>query len=154
MVRRLILIALLSLFAVAEIAPALVTSAYAQEQPKKRNLMLRGDGMEKSAFEGRVPERVGFFELLENTKPVLRGATHFADTREADFREAKPLDTVEQRRWEAALKQTEADPWMPMWMLLLLGCILTAWAWRQRGAAQASSGPLRFPSPQTPSPAH
>ncbi len=50
MFRRLILIVLLSLFAVAEFVPALVTSAYAQEQPKKRKTlfdMIFGGGEEQ-----------------------------------------------------------------------------------------------------------
>lgn len=102
------------------------------EAPALPQLMLHPEEGDASAFGGRVPERVGFFEVHEGRRPVLHGATHFADAREADFREAEPLDTVEQRRWEAALKQTESDPWTPLWMLLLLGCLLTAWGWGLR----------------------
>lgn len=114
-------------------------------QPVKTKVLLRTDGGEDTSFTGRVPERPGYFEVMEGDKPILRGAAHFADTREADFREAAPVDTVEQRRWEAALKQTEADPWMPLWMLLLMGCLVTAWAWGQRG---------RLPAATASSPAH
>ena len=118
---------------------------FAGQQPPPPRLTLRTDGREDTAFSGRVPERIGFFEVVENGKPVLRGAAHFADTREADFREAAALDTVEQRRWEAALKQTEADPWMPLWMLLTLGCLITAWAWRS-GARQSMERGLQSAS--------
>jgi hypothetical protein len=93
-------------------------------------LELRAEGTEAVPFDGRVPERAEFFEVAANGTPLLRGAAHFADAREADFRDAAPVDTVDLRRWEAALKQTEADPWMPLWMLLLLGCLITAWGWR------------------------
>ncbi len=103
------------------------------EQPIAQKLTLYLDGRKETAFEGRVPEREGFFEVKEKGRSVLRGAVHFADTREADFQDAEALDSVEQRRWEAALKQTESDPWMPLWMLLLLGCLMTAWAWGLRG---------------------
>lgn len=108
-------------------------------QPAKASLTLRTQGHEDMPFTGRVPERPGHFEVVEGQTSVLRGAAHFADTREADFREAAPVDTVEQRRWEAALKQTEADPWMPLWMLILTGCLVTAWTWGQRGARPAST---------------
>jgi hypothetical protein len=93
-------------------------------------LTLRAEGIDNEEFSGQVPERVGFFEVMEQAKPLLRGAAYFADTRESDFRTAGPVDTVEQRRWEAAMKQTEADPWMPLWMLVLLGCLIVAWTWR------------------------
>lgn len=109
-------------------------------QPVKMQLDLRADGVADTEFTGRAPERPGFFEVVENGKSVLRGGAHFADTREADFREAAPVDTVEQRRWEAAMKQTEADPWMPLWMLLLLGCMVAAWAWREGARHSAEPG--------------
>jgi hypothetical protein len=51
---------------------------------------------------------------------------------------------VEQRRWEAALKQTEADPLTALWVLLILACLLAAWAWRQSG--RAPSKPSASPS--------
>lgn len=119
---------------------ALEASSSAAEGKPGRRLVLAEEGRPEVPFTGRAPERPGFFRVIEGGKPWLSGATHFADAREADFRDAAPLDTVEQRRWEAALKQTEADPWMPLWVLLLLACFITAWAWRQKHA----------PKPRTP----
>lgn len=116
-----------------------------QPQPELNKLTLRADGHDVVGYTGRVPEHAGFFEVMESGRPVLRGATHFADTREADFRDAAPQDTVEQRRWEAALKQTEADPWMPLWMLLTVACLITAWAWRS-GARQSMERGLQSAS--------
>lgn len=84
----------------------------------------------RELYEGRVPEIAGFFEVKEGDQLRLRGATHFADTREANFHDAEPLDTVEERRWEAALKQSEADPLTPLWILLILACLIGSWAWR------------------------
>ncbi|MFZ4764440.1 MAG: hypothetical protein ACOYMN_05755, partial [Roseimicrobium sp.] len=106
------------------------------------DLVLRAEGAKDTAFTGRSPERVGFFEVQEKGKSVLRGAAHFADTREADFRDAEPLDTVTSRRWQAALKQTEADPWMPLWVLLVLGCLVMAWVWRSPSATRAEANIL------------
>ena len=121
-------------------AAALEASSSASEAKSSPRLVLAEEGRREVPFLGRAPERPGFFQVLEVGKPWLSGAVHFADAREADFREAKAVDTVEQRRWEAALKQTEADPWMPLWCLLLLACFITAWAWRQQRIA---------PTPQT-----
>lgn len=100
-----------------------------------------------TAFEGRAPERPGFFQVLEGGKVFISGATHFADTREADFRDAEPLDTSERWRIETALKQSEADPWTPLWVLLLAGCFLGSWGWRTRRMRnRAPAG--RKPAPQ------
>ncbi|WP_050029815.1 BatA domain-containing protein [Verrucomicrobium sp. BvORR034] len=104
-------------------------------------LTLRRDDGTRAEFTGRVPDGVGFFDLEEGGKTMIRGAIHFADTREADFREAAPLDTVDARRWEAALKQTEADPLTGLWVLLVLGCLLGAWGWRS-GPARSSAGSI------------
>jgi len=99
-------------------------------------LELRADGA-MSAFDGWTPDRPGFFEVLENGKVFISGAAHFADTREADFRAAEPLDTSEQRRIETALKQSEADSWSPLWVLFLAGCFVGAWAWRGRTSSRS-----------------
>ncbi|HEY2572883.1 MAG TPA: BatA domain-containing protein [Verrucomicrobiaceae bacterium] len=92
-------------------------------------LELKANG-ERTAFEGRALERPGFFEVLRDGKALITGAAHFADTREADFRDAAALDTSEGRRLESALKQSEADPWMPLWVLFLAGCLIGSWAWK------------------------
>ncbi len=104
---------------------------------RKSVLEVHAEG-ELVAFEGRAPDRPGFFEVMENGKVLIRGAAHFADTREADFRAAESLDTSESQRMETALRQSEADPWTPLWVLLLAACFIGAWAWR--GASSMSAG--------------
>jgi hypothetical protein len=120
---------------------ALESSPLAPEGKSSSGVVLAEDGRPEVPFLGRAPERPGFFQVLERGQPWLSGATHFADAREADFREARAVDTVEQRRWEAAMKQTEADPWMPLWCLLVLACFIIAWAWRQQKTAPELRGP-------------
>jgi hypothetical protein len=95
-------------------------------------------------YDGRLPSIVGFYQIKQGDKALVSGAAQFADTREADFKLAKKVDTVEQRRWEAALKQTEADPLTALWVLLILACLLAAWAWRQSGRPR--SKPAASPS--------
>lgn len=104
------------------------------------------EGRESLPFNGRVPERAGYFTLEEAGVALVRGAVHFADTREADFRKAGPVDTVEERRWEAALRQSEEDPLTPLWVLLVTACLLGAWGWRSgSGSARpAMVGPRTF----------
>lgn len=92
-------------------------------------MQLRVDGA-VTVFDGRAPERPGFFEVLDGGKKWISGAAQFADVREADFRDAESFDTAERRRMESALKQSEADPWTPLWVILLAGCFIGAWAWR------------------------
>jgi len=79
------------------------------------------------AFVERAPERVGFFEVKQGEQRLVRGASHFADAREANLRECSSADTTESRRTEAALRETEADPLKALWVLLVLGCLMGAW---------------------------
>ena len=99
-------------------------------------------------FAGRTPEKPGFFEISADGKTFVSGAAQFADTRESDFRNAEPLDTTGQRRMEAALKQSEADPWTPLWLVLIAGCMAVAWAWRT-GARRRVATPAQNLNLQT-----
>ncbi len=78
-------------------------------------------------FRNRAPDEPGFFTLREGDETLLAGAVHFADTSEADFTAAESLDETASLRREAALKQTEADPYTPLWLVALLGCLLVSW---------------------------
>jgi len=79
-------------------------------------------------FVERAPERVGFFEVKRGEQRLVRGASHFADAREANLRECGSVDTTESRRTESAIRETEADPLKALWVLLVLGCLMGAWA--------------------------
>lgn len=87
-------------------------------------------------FDGRAPEKPGFFEVRLNDKVMISGAAHFADIREADFHGAEPLDTLEEMRFESALRQSEADPLMLLWMALVMSCFMTSWAWRAKSGTR------------------
>ncbi len=79
-------------------------------------------------FHQRAPDEPGFFVVREGDEVVLSGAAHFGDPREADFNAAESLDETSAMRRQSALKQTETDPFTPLWVLALLGCLLAAWA--------------------------
>lgn len=104
----------------------------------------------KSRYDGRLPEEVGFFEVTEGGKALVSGSLQFADTREADFADAAPVDTVQQHRWDAALRQTEADPFTALWVFLVLGCLLVSWAWKQQGRARQKEAALLRPATTIP----
>ena len=96
-------------------------------------LLSEGDSL---AFDGRAPEKPGFFEVREGDKAMINGAAHFADIREADFHGAEALDTLEKMRFASALRQSEADPLMLLWMALVLACFMISWAWRAKNGKQ------------------
>lgn len=110
---------------------------------KARQIQMR-TAEAQEAFAGAAPERPGFFDVFVDAKPFLSGAVHFADTREADFRDAASADNTSSLRRELALKQTEADPFMPLWVLAVLGCLIGSWAWKN--SRNASRGTAALPS--------
>lgn len=93
-------------------------------------------------FRGRAPATPGFFSVsraphVSQTPAIVRGAAHFADCRESDFRGAAPVDGLEAIRMTQAIKQSIADPWAPLWAGIAVGALLVAWGWR---GAKARSG--------------
>lgn len=89
-----------------------------------------GSDMLAKPYLGRLPELAGFFQILKGEQLLISGSTQFADTREANFRAAEPMNTLGERRAESALRQSEADPWTPVWLLALLACLLLSWGWK------------------------
>jgi hypothetical protein len=86
-------------------------------------------------FRGRAPTNPGFFTVTAATNPpatapIVRGAAAFADSRESDFRDAAPVDTLEAIRAAQAIKQSVEDPWGPLWLGIAIAGLLAAWGWR------------------------
>lgn len=98
-------------------------------------------------FRGRAPAVPGFFTVSAAmnspvTTPFVLGAAQFADSRESDFRDAAPVDTLEAIRVEQAIKQSVEDPWGPLWLGIAIGGLLAAWGWRGAKSRSGSDGPL------------
>ncbi len=74
----------------------------------------------------RAPDRPTFFERGEPT-PLLAGATHFADPREADFSAAVTTNTLENVITKLAERNTEQDFLTPLWLLLFTAATITTW---------------------------
>ena len=85
-------------------------------------------GASTQPFTGAAPEAPGFFEVRTGTATLVHGATHFADAREADLTKGGRFDNTQARRQETALRSTEADPLTAVWLIAVLGCLLTAWS--------------------------
>lgn len=75
----------------------------------------------------RAPDSHGFFEILQGDRPLLVGASNFADVREADFSKAGAISEIGDLPERLKERQTRDDPWRPLWILLLAMAMLLAW---------------------------
>jgi hypothetical protein len=73
-----------------------------------------------------------FFEVRQGDEVLFRGAAQFVDSREADFSDAAPTENraIPEMLLEEREQQTESLS--PLWLLALLGVLLTNWwaTWR------------------------
>lgn len=92
----------------------------------------------------RAPDQPGFFVLRRGEQVLVRGATHFADPRQADFRAAATFATAEPAEAEALFRRnTSPDPFTLVWLALAGLALLASW-WPAGGAAaRAESVPPR-----------
>ncbi len=77
----------------------------------------------------RAPGDPGFFSLHQGDNLLLEAAAHFADSREADFRDAETfrLEPGRDRQREHLERNSHRDFLAPLWMLLLGGVLLLSW---------------------------
>ena len=86
----------------------------------------------------RVPGRAGFFTVKRGDELVVRGATQFADARQGDFRTAETFVSDEPGERHAAMERlTRPDPFVKIWVALLVGLALGSW-WTRGGGATHS----------------
>ncbi|HEX2853664.1 MAG TPA: BatA domain-containing protein [Opitutaceae bacterium] len=85
-----------------------------------------------------APGRAGFFTLKRDSEVVLRGATQFADARQGDFSAAETFVQDQPAERRAAMERlTRPDPFVRLWLLLLVGLALGSW-WTRGGGAPGS----------------
>lgn len=84
----------------------------------------------EQAAAGRAPGVPGFFALEQGKKTLLSGAAHFGDPREADLGEAASVERLLAVSNETLRKNTEADPLVPVWILLALAALGLSWWWQ------------------------
>jgi len=74
------------------------------------------------ATGSRAPQTPGFFD-----QKTIRGAAHFADVQEADFRNARPLDETVGLEREQQERNSASDFLTPLWIALLAAACLIGW---------------------------
>jgi hypothetical protein len=110
--------------------PATATGA-AGAAPEVRTIPLA------EVSEVRAPGRAGLFRLQRGDELLVRGAAQFADARQSDFRNAERFFVdVRSERQAAIERNTRADPFAALWLLLLAALVL--WSWWTRAAARSS----------------
>lgn len=101
-----------------------------------------------------APQQPGYFEVSQGETLLLKSASHFADTREADLRGADAQNELTRLTASAVDQNTSEDKWWPLWVLATLAALLAAWHFTRRktveeepalepatGAGSASASP-------------
>ena len=82
-----------------------------------------------------APGTPGFLRVAQGDQPLLEAALYFADTREADFSQCAPANTLSDARSEAIQRHTQEDHWWRAWVLLLLVALIISWHFSKSGPA-------------------
>jgi hypothetical protein len=80
----------------------------------------------------RASVEPGFFSVRQGDQTLLTAAAHFADAREADFRDAAEADSSGGKIGELVDRNSVHDFLAPLWTILLGAALLTSWAWIAR----------------------
>lgn len=92
-----------------------------------------------------APLDAGFLRARQGDTELLTASVHFADTREADFNECAPADTLGKAQSAAIERHTEEDHWWRAWFLLLLAALLISWNFTRDREAKKSQSPSLNP---------
>lgn len=74
-----------------------------------------------------IPRDPGYLSVKQGQTTLLDATTHFADSREADFTDCGPGDTVGVQSNAMIKLHTHEDHWWRAWLLLLVGALLVSW---------------------------
>ena len=74
-----------------------------------------------------APSEPGFFSISQGDRPYVEGAAHFADIREADFREASSFSQLKFVVNDLSSVNSERDFLIPLWVILLSVVLLFSW---------------------------
>ena len=82
-------------------------------------------------------ETPGFFTVSQGDETLLRSATYFADTREADFAECTTVESPASTMATAVDRHTRDDHLWRVWACLILVAVLGAWWFTKSGTQLA-----------------
>lgn len=86
-----------------------------------------------------APPLPGYFEVAQGQTTLLKSASHFADTREADFRSAESQNELTRLTASAVDKNTNEDKWWPLWVIATLTALLATWHFTRRKVSEEAS---------------
>lgn len=93
-----------------------------------------------------APHLPGYFEISQGETVLLQSASHFADTREADLREAASENEITRLTASAIDRNTEEDKWWPLWVLATLTALIAAWHFTRRKVTEEDAPSEGLPS--------
>lgn len=77
----------------------------------------------------RAPIFPGFLTVYRGEEKILEGSTYFADTREADLRNASSQNDMAGIGQSLVERHTQVDSNWTLWLLLLTLILMLSWAW-------------------------
>ena len=89
----------------------------------------------------RAPALPDLFELWQGSKILVSGGSHFADTREADLRNAASANDLAGAKAAMFERHSQADGSWRFWVLTLLGILLVSWYFARKPVQQDEAGP-------------
>lgn len=93
-----------------------------------------------------APADPGFLQVKQGDTVLLDAAVCFGDTREADFSQCAPADTLAGTGGSALERHTEEDHWWRLWFILLLAALLVSWHFTRDRQQPRSPSPLPTPT--------
>ncbi len=103
------------------------TLVWRRDEPPSMEL----EGNSEKEAVARAPLTPGFFRVSGGQVVWIEGAARFGDAREADLLGAEVAQVLAATEL-APQPQTLADPWRPLWVLLLVAALGLSWFWSAR----------------------
>ena len=99
-------------------------------------------GLNSSSISGspsfiRAPEVPSYFNLLNEGKELLKAASYFSDSREADLRNANSLKFSPGKIQQLKIENSVGDNLQPLWIILLCFSMLAAWYYSSKSSGRS-----------------
>jgi hypothetical protein len=88
----------------------------------------------------RAPLNPGYFEVTQGSTSLLRGAAHFADTRESDFNQASSHNDLAGAHAAIIERHSREDDHWRLWVLAALAVLLSSWHFVRKPVRENSAG--------------
>lgn len=107
-------------------------------------LNAKGEALRSASLDANLPMQTpdvpGYYRYQQGDQILMEVATHFADTREADFRACAEMNQLGDAKAIAIQAHSKGDPYWQLWLLGLIGVLLIAWYFtRERNRDDSSN---------------